>query len=328
MRELTSHVERMTEALRGAGHTVEALPVTADPGRILSTFEPDGRVVFNWCEAAGTAPGAADRVAAALDRAGFAYTGSSPAVLRRTQDKIATKHMLERYDIPTPQWRRIRSPADLRGWQPFPAIVKPMAEHSSFGITPESVVLCSRALAERVDFVRSTYAGDALVEEFIEGREFSISIWGNAPPRPLPLYELDMSSIENPLARIVDFDAKWKEGSLRFKAVLSRCPVSVSPAADRALMNAALRAYRLLGLRDYGRVDLRLSVRGPFVVDVNANPDLTTTGGFVRTAAAAGYDYGAAMSCIVRHARERAASAVPCSSGARTRKLLFRSTRP
>jgi D-alanine-D-alanine ligase len=213
--------------------------------------------------------------------------------------------MLDQLNIPTPAWRACSSPDEVEGWGIFPAIVKPAAEHCSFGITDGAVVSDLKQLRERVAFVLQTYGGLALVEDFIVGREFNVSIWGNGRPAPLPLYEIDFSDIPDPQHRLVDFDAKWTKGSFTYEHTPSRCPAEVDDKVAVRIRDVAMAAYRALRLRDYGRIDMRVRDGQPYVVDVNSNPDITIDGGFAKTAAVAGYDYGAMVSRIVNLAAHR-----------------------
>jgi D-alanine-D-alanine ligase len=160
-------------------------------------------------------------------------------------------------------------------------------------------------LRERVAYIVQSYGGQALVEDFIEGREFNVSIWGNGVPAPLPLYEIEFSDIPDPRDRLVSYEAKWNKGSFLFEHTPSRCPAPVDDELAEHIRGVAMAAYRALHLRDYGRIDIRVRERQPYVVDVNSNPDITIDGGFAKTAAVAGYDYGAMASRIVSLAAHR-----------------------
>lgn len=304
-RDAEEYVMTMVNALTRHGHPVEPVPVRRDVVGPLKRFDPYEQIVFNWCEGVDGLPNSYDRVPPVLEELGFAYTGSSAWTLAVTQDKAATKSILDRLNIPTPIWRACRQPDDVEGWDIFPAIVKPAAEHCSFGITAGAVVSDIHQLRERVAYVIQTFGGQALVEDFIEGREFNVSIWGNGQPVPLPLYEIEFLGIPDPHDRLVNFEAKWDRGSFLYEHTPSRCPAPVDDELAGRIRRIAMAAYHALHLRDYGRIDMRVRDRQPYVVDVNSNPDITIEGGFAKTAAVAGYDYGAMVSRIVNLAAHR-----------------------
>ena len=309
-REVDQCVMTLADALTHHGHPVEVVPTRQDVAGPMRRFDPRDRIVLNWCEGIDGVPRSPDRIPPVLEELGFAYTGATAWTLAVTQDKAATKAILDRLNIPTPAWRTFRAPSEVKDWNIFPAIVKPAAEHCSFGITDGAVVSNIGELRERVGTITQTYGGEALVEDFIEGREFNVSIWGNGTPKPMPLYEIDFSDITDPLNRLVGYDAKWTKGSFEFEHTPSRCPARVDDDLAERIRCVAMAAYRALRLRDYGRIDLRVRDRQPYVLDVNSNCDITIDGGFAKTAAVAGYDYGAMASRIVNLAARRRPVAV------------------
>ena len=300
----------MTDALVRHGHPVEVVPIRQDVAGPMRRFDPRERIVLNWCEGIEGISNSFDRIPPVLEELGFAYTGSNAWTLAITQDKAATKIILDRLHIPTPAWRAFSSSDQVEDWNIFPAIVKPAAEHCSFGITDGAVVSNLDELRARVNMIVQAYGGEVLVEDFIEGREFNVSIWGNGKPAPLPLYEIDFSDIPDPHQRLVDYDAKWTKGSFSYEHTPSRCPASVDDELAERIRSVAMAAYRAFRLRDYGRIDLRVRDGQPYVLDVNSNCDITIDGGFAKTAAVAGYDYGAMASRIVNLAARRRPVAV------------------
>lgn len=303
--ECQQHTDRMADGLRREGHTVQLAEVRADVGSVLRRHDPRAAVVFNWCEGIDGLPNSYDLVARTLDEMGFTYTGAGPWTLAHTQDKSDFKRLLDQFGISTPRWRLFTDARRADEWTIFPAIVKPVAEHCSYGITADSVVDDVAGLRRQIDYVMGTFGAGALVEEFIAGREINASIWGNGTLEVLPLYEIDFSDIDDPRRRIVDFDSKWIPDSFQYRHTPSRCPTDLpGPVADRTRA-AAMAAYRTLRCRDYGRIDIRLRDGIPYVVDVNANCDITIDGGFAKTAHVAGFDYGQMTSRIVRWAEHR-----------------------
>jgi len=195
--EAVTATEELIDALRRVGHPVTPVQVNdTDLRRFLSPYDPERFVVLNWCEAI---PGIAhsDALAAeVLEEMGFAYSGSPPAVLRLSGNKEQVKDVLLRAGVPTPAGC-VCTPGQSAPWDRFPAIVKPLREHCSIGITPESVVLDRTALRERIRFVAETYEQPALVEEFIDGREFRVTLWGNGEVEVLPPVEMEFSTFSD-----------------------------------------------------------------------------------------------------------------------------------
>ncbi len=282
-------VSKLQHALREEGHPVSDVPVySADLTEILSAFRPDQHIVFNWCdELPGLARGDV-RVAHILERLNFAYTGSPPATLEVSWDKSHVKTLLSRNGIPTPRWQ-VYASAVQDGWQLFPAIVKPAFEHCSVGITTDAVVLDFGELKERVAFVQDVLRQPALVEDFIDGREFHVTLMGNGDINLLPAAEMDFSAFENVRDRLCTFDSKFTPGSVHYENINLRVPASLDERQYLALKQTALRAYRVVGCRDYARIDLRLRNGTFFVLDINPNPDFSADTSLVYAAEAAGF---------------------------------------
>lgn len=299
------HIDRMAEALRDEGHAVQPVEVRRDVITPLRNYDPRQAVIFNWCEGIDGQPNAYDLVTQTLDGLGFAYTGSESWALANTQNKASFKAILDALGIATPRWRVFTEARDADAWTLFPAIVKPVAEHCSYGITADSVVDDGAGLRRQIDAVMGKFGVGALVEEFIEGREINVSIWGNGAPEALPLYEIEFPDIDDPRRRIVDYDSKWMLDSFQYTHTPSRCPTDLDEPVAERVRATALAAYRAMRCRDYGRIDIRLRDGLPYAVDVNANCDITIDGGFAKTAQVAGYGYGAMASRIVGWANKR-----------------------
>jgi D-alanine-D-alanine ligase len=232
------------------------------------------------------------RIAWALEAMGYRMTGSRGPALARSIHKAHAKALFERDRIPTPAWRLYRDVSEVEGWPRFPAIAKPVAEDGSLGIGPEAVVHDLAALRERVEHINTYYRQAALVEEFIVGREFNVSLWGD-PPELLPLAEIDFHDFADPYARIVSFEAKWDPSAFAFHHTPVLCPADVTPRLSRHIREAALAAWHAIGCRGYARVDMRVDEQQrPFVVEVNCNPDLSPEAGFFQAVRRTGLGYG------------------------------------
>ncbi len=298
-------VRRLQEGLQDHGVVVHPVEIRRDVLGPLAGYDPREWVVFNWCEALEGDPYGEPRVARALDSAGFLYTGSGPWALTAAGNKALMKAFLTLNGIPTPPWRVCHRLQDLEGWTDFPAIVKPAREHGSVGITPEAVVTSPSALRARVEYVLEALRQPALVEAFIPGRELNVSLWGNGDPEPLPISEILFDGLPEE-EQIVDQSAKWDRLSERYRRTVPVVPAPLDEWTEAEVVHVATMAYRALRVRDYGRIDIRLAPDGtPYVIDVNPNPDISPDAGFVRSAAAAGYDYGRMAAHILRIAARR-----------------------
>jgi D-alanine-D-alanine ligase len=297
-------VARMRRGLGSLGYEVLPIAVKRDVAGALKGLDPRNTVIFNWCEGLDGEPNNYEAVPPILEGLGFAYTGSSAWSLAMTQRKGETKQLLLENKIPTPV-SKIYDRAVLNGWRRYPAMVKPANEHCSFGITRDSVVDNAQQLKDRVQYVLDTWKGPALAEDFIDGMEFNISVWGNHNPTVLPLAAIDYAVFDDYHDRLCSFDAKWNPESEAYRLTGVICPAPVDPVLKRRIERTAVRAYQALRLRDYGRIDMRVRNGVPYVLDVNANPDVTMEAGFARSARVAGFDYGRMAARILTLAAER-----------------------
>jgi len=298
-------VETMAASLRREGHPVVCVPVeNSDLAGILQPFDPRQHIVLNWCE---ELPGISrsDAVAARLlEDLRFTYTGSPPEVLAFSWDKAAVKALLDETSIATPRWQVFQC-RDTRGWNCFPAIVKPAFEHCSSGIDAESVVLNPEELKERIAYVQDVFKQPALVEDFIDGREFHVTIWGNGTIEMLPPAEMDFSAFDNLRDRLCSFDSKFTPGSPHYEKIELRIPAELHDHEKHLLKQTAVRAYKVTGCRDYARIDLRLRDGIFYVLDMNPNADISPDTSLVYAAEAIGLTYGILGSRLVNLAARR-----------------------
>lgn len=205
-REALRQAEEMEAALRAQGHSVAAVPVRdPDLASHLRRHDPAEWVVLNNCEELPGVPRSDSQVAETLESMGFAYAGSAPRALALSWDKPHVKRLLDRSGLPTPRWRVYESP-EVDGWSCFPAIVKPALEHCSYGVTSEAVVLTPAELRARVAYVLEAFRQPALVEDFIDGRELHVSLWGDGAIEMLPPAEIDFSAFSDLHDHLCTFD--------------------------------------------------------------------------------------------------------------------------
>jgi D-alanine-D-alanine ligase len=236
-------------------------------------------------------------VPAMLEMAGIPYTGATPLGHAISLDKVTTKLILRQAGIPTPSFAVLgpgeRPPERLR----FPLVVKPRRESTSYGL---HLVRDAVELDDAVAAVTAQYEQEALVEEYIDGREICIALLGNQPLDVLPPVELDFSGREG---RLMTWDDKYHR---RMDEPRKICPAAIGPGERRRIDDIALATFRACHARDYARVDIRIDARGlPHVLEINSMASLGSGGSFVCAAQVAGIEFTALVNHIVNVAHER-----------------------
>ncbi|HPC87021.1 MAG TPA: hypothetical protein P5208_11575 [Smithellaceae bacterium] len=303
--EAAGHSTKLGLALLEAGFPTIFVPLAdGDLESRLGCFDPDGYIVFNWCESLPGISHSEWMVAGRLEAMGFTFTGAGSETLALAQDKARVKALLDAACIPTPAWR-VFQPGEAVRWERFPAIVKPVHEHCSAGISRDSVALDEGELARRVPFLLDAYRQPALVEDFIDGREFHVSVWGNEELTVLPAAEMDFAFFKDVKDRLCGHEAKFIPGSDAYEKIETRLPAPLGPEEQTALEIVCRAAYRAIGCRDYARMDIRLQDGVFYVLDVNPNADISHDASMACAAEAAGIDYGRMGAAIVRMAARR-----------------------
>jgi D-alanine-D-alanine ligase len=305
--EESEHQARAVAAtLEELGHRVRLVSLGASLTAFVTELQAaDTDLVFNLCEGFWGESHMEMNVAALLEMLRIPCTGSSSLCLGVTQNKTLTKALLTQHCLPTPKSVTLRGERLLARTQDlsWPLIVKPATEDASLGIGPDSVVTDEDALRERVRYVHNHYRQAVLVEEFIDGREFNVSLLGGQKPRVLPVAEIRF----DPALpwKLVTYAGKWDEHSADYTGTQVVCPAQVSVREDFLVRDVALRAFKLLGCRDYARVDIRFRDGIPYILEINANPDISPDAGLARSARAGGLDYPQLIARIIRMALKR-----------------------
>jgi D-alanine-D-alanine ligase len=301
-------VAQVVRALRKLGHSVSVLPLFRDVPAFfkgLSRRKPD--LVFNMAEMFGDSVMGDMLVAALLETQGVRYTGGGPGDLYLSQDKGLSKKLLDFEGILYPRFAVFSRSEGLEtgGNLRMPLFVKPLRADASIGIAANSLVHDTGALMKRVAAIHRDLNDSALAEEYIEGREFYVGILGNGRPLAMPPVEVDFTGFPDDQPKILDSRAKWNEKSREYKGTKS--VVADLPDELRArLIKVSTDAYRALRVRDYGRVDLRLTGSGEiYVLEVNASCYLEESAEFAMAAGAAGLSYEQMIGKIVEAALER-----------------------
>ena len=305
-------LDQLTGALRAIGHDVDTLPVDRDVLPIvtqLQSVRPD--LVVNLAESFDDKSALDSSVTALLNLLGLRYTGSSPAGLIAAGDKSLTKKILSFHGIQTPQFATLyRGAVDWAGDLTFPVIVKPPQEDASLGITSASVVREIKDLFDRIGELQLEYQGPVLVEQYIEGREFYVGVLGNVNVEALPIIELDFSGFPADRPRIASWAAKWGEdgegSGAEFAGTKSIFPEGLDPELVSRMQKVAIDSFQALRLRDYARIDLRVSPEGEiYVIEVNPNCYLEKESEFARAAQKSGLEYQDLIARIIDLATAR-----------------------
>lgn len=295
-------VDEVANALTEGGHKVSLLGIEDDIKEIVNKMEdqkPD--LVFNLCETFDDNYYGEMYVASLLNMMNVRYTGTGPAGMALRQDKAVTKKLLSFYEIPCPQYATFAADKlEFAGKMKFPLFVKPLKKDASAGIDDSSLVNDYGSLMKRIEYIHKELKDTALVEEYIDGREFYVSVLGNEPAEPLPLIELDFSKLPEGYSRIYSEDAKFNEDSEVYNLINFGVATDLTPEIRNKITMIGVKAASALQALDYVRVDIRLAQDGiPYVVEVNANPYLERTAEFAVAALQAGMGYSTLVNKIV-----------------------------
>jgi D-alanine-D-alanine ligase len=241
-------------------------------------------------------------VVAYLELLRVPYTGCNSRGLVLARDKSISKKILHYHRIGVAAFevfrrgRRVRRPRRLH----FPLIVKSLTLDASLGISQASVVEDEERLVERVRFIHESLGTDALVEEYIEGRELYVGLLGNRRLRVLPVWELDLSGMPEEARRIATERLKWNLSYQKKHRVNSGPAKDLAPEVLKQITSVCKRVYRSLELSGYARIDLRLRDDGRvFVMEANPNPQLAYGEDFAESAEKAGLEYGPLLERII-----------------------------
>jgi len=288
--EVLYTVDAVSATLVKAGFEVSRLGAHHDPSALLAGLRaerPDR--VFNLFEGTGDDGNPEAYVAGLLEWLDLPFTGSPSQTLALAKNKHLTKSLLRGAGLPTPEFFVVEDLPIADSPLAWPVIVKPATQDASIGLDQGSVVTNQHRLEERVVSLLKTYGPPVLVEQFIHGRELNVALIEAPDLRTLPISEVLFTNNDPGFWPIVTYDAKWRPGSRDYEATPPCYPANVSPRLSRRLGALARQAFRLLGCRDYARVDFRVRPSGkPYILEVNPNPDFSPTAGFAGGLASAG----------------------------------------
>lgn len=258
----------------------------------IKLFQPN--IIFNMCESFRNERNYEPNIAGLYELLGVPYTGASPYALRICQDKSLTKKILAFNGIRVPEftaYRRKKPIGSLKDF-PYPAIIKPLGFEGSEGIAQTSLAENEKDCLERVQFVHESLDADAIVEEFIEGREIYVSIMGQGKIQAFPPREIFFHQVPEGEPKFATYNAKW-DLQYRKKWGIRNGPANALPEqTEKKLFRDARAIYKLFRIESYARIDFRITAGGEVVfLEANPNPNLTSDEDFAKSALKAGVEY-------------------------------------
>jgi D-alanine-D-alanine ligase len=285
------------------GHNVRVLGVGDRLSELRETIRAwKPHVVFNLLEEFSGIPAYDQHVVAFLELVRQRYTGCNPRGLMLSRDKVLTKQVLAWHRVATPAFqlfplgKRFVEPKKLK----FPLFVKSATEDASLGIAQASIIEDMASLRERVMFIHDRVQSDALVEEYIDGRELYIGVLGNTRLTTLPVWEMNFGTLSEVHSGIATRKVKWDRSYQKKHGITTGPAQGLSDAEVVRLVRLAKRICRSLHISGFARLDFRMRADGSvFLLEANANPDLTRGEDLAESAATIGIDYEALISRIV-----------------------------
>jgi len=305
-------LDQIEGALRESGHEARRIVIDDKVEPVIETLTADAPdLVFNVAESFAGKSALESNIAALLNLLNLRYTGSSPAGLIVAGDKTLTKKVLSFHGILTARFATVfRGNVDWAGDIDFPLILKPPQEDASLGITQKSIVNDVKELLDVLSSTQQEYQSPVLVEEFIDGREFYVGVLGNSKVEALPIIELDFSKFPAGLPKIASWEAKWgddgDEKGAEFEGTESVFPTDLPEELTKKIQQVAIDSFQALRLRDYARIDLRVTpAEEVYVIEANPNCYLEQKSEFARAAQSSGLEYPALIGRIVELASAR-----------------------
>ena len=297
---LQKEEDKQTEAdvlacLQRLGHEVETLAVFSDVVCIidrLKSFAPD--VVFNLTESFHSSRAHEPNIPALLELMKVRFTGARPDGLMLCKDKALAKKVLAYHRVRVPHFVISTESRPLKRLRRFvfPAFIKPVSEESSDGISKASFAKSEDEALERARFIQEKFHSDALIEEYIEGRELYLSVMGNRKLTVFPPREIFFDQVPEDEPKFATYQAKWNDAYRKKWGIQNGPARELPPGTEEKLARLARKVYRVLKIQGFGRIDVRLRPDGEIVtIEANPNPSLAREDDFAQAAAAAGVDY-------------------------------------
>lgn len=290
-------VHRALVELDYAVRRVPLQPPLENAAKSLQNIDAD--LLFNLFEGFDGCPETEAIVTNMLSGVGLPYTGCSSTAIALALDKAKAKAIMEASGISTPRYQVVSPETPSEFHLSYPCIVKPCGEDASHGLSQDSVVHDYDSLQKQVTRMSQLFGGRALVEEFIEGREFNATVLSNGEATVLPISEI-VYSLPPSMPRVLTFAAKWELDSVYSQHTKPVCPAQIGTGEQAQIIETALAAFRLLIGHGYARVDMRLDAQDKVnVLEVNPNPDISPGTGAARQAKAASMTYSQFIEKII-----------------------------
>lgn len=299
--------EDLAKILGPAGYRTSLLGLGQDPTILWAEFKrKKPALVVNLFEGNHHNPETESYVAGLLHWHGVPFTGSPLTALTLARDKYLTKLLLRGAGLPTADFQVVNGLPVPRCKIPWPVIVKPARQDGSVGLAQASVCTSQKQLKDRVAYILETYGAPVLVEEFIPGREFNIALLELPELRCLPPAEITFPKVRPGQWSILTYDGKWNPGTRDYETTPPRFPADISQRQIARLSDLAMRAYRLLGCRDYARVDFRVKPGGKaYILEMNPNPEISDSAGFAHCLGSANIPFNEFVLRLIAHALGR-----------------------
>lgn len=289
----------------------DVIMIEADEGAYNKLKSNRPQIVFNIAEGLW-GQSRESQIPAMLDMLKIPYTGSGPLTLGICLDKARAKEILSYHDIPTAGFFVASSPlAVFHSPLSYPLIVKPLYEGSSKGIRNNSIVNDETELRERVKWIITEYNQPALVEEFLDGREFTVAMLGNGSGlKVLPIVEINYSSLPAGMNPIYSYEAKWIWDTPESPLEIFKCPADIDNRLKASIEKICRDAFNVLDIKDWCRIDIRLNMKGqPHILELNPLPgilpDPKNNSCFPKAARAAGMGYDELINAVLETACKR-----------------------
>jgi D-alanine-D-alanine ligase len=299
-------VHAVTEALEQLGYSFEVVvPEPSLPNFLAKISSGPDNLVFHLVESYRGNPLGESWIAGFYEALELPYTGSPPAALSLCLDKRRTRAILKLAGFPVAPGLSIDGrPLKLDGFT-FPAILKPACRDASEGLDTTCIIHDIAALQRKIEAMAAAGFMPLLLEKFIQGREFSLTLLERASWEVVATFEVDFSGLSEGTPHMLCYDAKWQHETQAYEGTNTN-PMQGDPQIKEKLKNLAIAAVQELGLRDYVRIDFRYSTEGqPYIIDVNPNPDISHSGGFYRALASAGIEFKEFVQQIIHNAMRR-----------------------
>ena len=296
-------------ALKNLGHDVRTMSFYDDVTPVLSEvneFRPD--VVFNLAEACLGEYRYDKNIPSFLELLRVPYTGCGSVGLMICNNKALTKKILSFHSIKVPRFCVYRVGETVK----FPAVfsppffIKPLCEEASACITRDSFAANEKDAAERVRFIHERFGKDVIVEEYIDGRELYVGVYGIESVKVLPVWEMKFGAMPDDEPKIATYKAKWDDSYRKKWGIRNEQAASLPEGIEEKIRHICKIAYRVLHIDGYARFDLRLTAEGEvFIIEANANPELAKGEDFAASAEKSGIGYDELIERIIRLAFQR-----------------------